>query len=434
MIRRPIIRSILDTDFYKLTMQQAVLELYPNVRVKYRFYNRRKTDKFTPEFLVALKEGIQDMAALFLTKEEKNYLAEKYPFFKPTYLSYLYNYRFDPDQLTIRLTEDGDLEIEIDGLWGDTILWEVPLLALISETYFEIVGKDWDYEGQGLRIFHKGERLKNAGCTWADFGTRRRRSSLTQETVVSTYALHFQPNFVGTSNVYLAMKNNVKALGTQGHEWPMAISVLESLRHANRFAMQRWTDVYKCKLGTVLPDTFGTDAFLNDFDNYFAGLFDSIRHDSGDPYVFTRKIVDHLKKIKIAPITKKINFSDNLNVDSGIALTEFCRGLIGSTLGIGTHLTNDFPDSKFPALQIVIKLDMVDGEYVVKISDEPAKVVGDEDAKRVAMHTFFRTPLDPPKKPSWMDCKIMETKVYDTPVIFQEPAINNAKARIQVTK
>lgn len=422
-LHQPIIRSMLDTDFYKLTMQQAVCELYPNVKVKYKFYNRRKTDKFTPEFLVALKEGIQDMTKLALTLEEKEWLAKNYTFLKPTYLEYLFSYRFNPDELKINLTDDGELEIEIEGYWRSTILWEVPLMALISETYFNVIGNDWTDEGQSMLIFQKGERLKYAGCTWADFGTRRRRSFTTQETVVSTYATHFQPNFVGTSNVHLAHKYNVKALGTQGHEWPMAISVLESLKHANRFAMQRWTDVYRCRLGTVLPDTYGTEAFLQDFDNYYAGLFDSIRHDSGDPFVFARRIVKHLETIRISPNTKKINFSDGLDVDLGIELTEFCRGLIGCTLGIGTHLTNDFPNSKFPALQIVIKLDMVDGEHVVKLSENPEKAVGDPDAVRVVKYTFFKTPLDSQKpiapKTNYMDCKVIESKVYDHPVIFQ---------------
>jgi nicotinate phosphoribosyltransferase len=198
--------------------------------------------------------------------------------------------------------------------------------------------------------------------------------------------------FVGTSNVRLARLYGVKTLGTYPHEFVQAISALESLRYANRYSMKIWQKIFGSRLGTALPDTFGTDSFLRDFDHTLARLFDSVRHDSGDPLVFARKVIAHYKKLGIDPITKTIIFSDNLNPQRCLEIAEELKGSIRVAFGIGTNLTNDYPDS--PALNMVIKLVMCAMINVVKLSDSPSKAIGDKDALRVARYEHLGTPLD----------------------------------------
>jgi nicotinate phosphoribosyltransferase len=200
------------------------------------------------------------------------------------------------------------------------------------------------------------------------------------------------PHFQGTSNMRLARKYGCKMRGTFPHEWPQRISALESLRHANRYAMKIWQKVFGARLGIALPDTFGTDSFLRDFDDSLARLFDGVRHDSGDPIEFAMKIIAHYKSLGIDPTTKIIVFSDSLNIEKVLQIEKALDGLIRRSYGIGTFLTNDYPGS--PALNMVIKMIMCDGICVVKLSDSPTKAIGDYDALRVAAYTHLDVPLD----------------------------------------
>lgn len=386
-----MITSLLDTDLYKLTMQQAVLELYPNARVEYRFTNR-KGDAFSRRFFDRLKREIEKMAQLELQPGEKEWLAATCPFFKPQYLGYLASYRFNPDEVRLELN-DGQLELSIHGLWHRTILWEVPLLALISEVFFLTERTEWDGSGQQDRAREKAQRLQKGGCHWADFGSRRRRNGAIQDQLVAIHKEH-APHFVGTSNVHLAHKHGVKPIGTMAHEWIMAVSALEGLRHANRHALRAWHQVYQGSLGIALTDTYGTRAFFEDFDPVLTRLFDGVRQDSGDPFDFADKALEHYNKIKVPATTKTIVFSDSLDVEKAIRLQQHCEGKIGCSFGIGTHFTNDFLNS--PALSIVIKLWSIDLFPLVKLSDDPGKAQGDPDAIRVARWTFDGAPLANP--------------------------------------
>jgi nicotinate phosphoribosyltransferase len=273
----------------------------------------------------------------------------------------------------------------------------VPLLALISETYYEEIDTAWTDEGQDELMIEKSARLTAAGVIWGDFGTRRRRNFEAQERVVRI--CKDNPNFTGTSNVYLAMKYGVKALGTMAHEWIMAHSALFSLRHANRYALEAWNNVYQGALGTALPDTFGTDSFLRDFNGVLARLFDSVRHDSGDPYEWAEKFFAHYSKVGIDRRSKPLGFTDGNDVDSAIAIHQWVEGKDGKCwFGIGTSMTNDFGPAS-PAVSIVIKLsEVVDPSGVVipvvKLSDTKAKATGDKDAIRVALWTHFGRALD----------------------------------------
>jgi nicotinate phosphoribosyltransferase len=384
------IMSILDNDLYKFTMQKAVLDCFPGVEVEYQFFNRNPAHIFTDEFHDKLWAKLKEMEELRLKDEEYAFLQEKVSFLGEPYLKWLKDYRYDPSCIKTKIV-DGKLDLRFKGTWEQRILWEVPLMALISECFFPILPprQFLDYE---QRTIEKGYVLSLNDVNFTDFGTRRRRTFSLQDMVVTLFSRHCGHKFKGTSNVYLAMKHKVKPLGTMAHEWIMGISALEGLRHANRYAMKHWSNSYKGNLGTALPDTFGTEAFFEDFDSYYARLFDSIRHDSGDPYVFGDRCIKHYNSLGINPMHKSLIFSDGLNVDKAINIKNYFQGKINTSFGIGTHFTNDVPDS--PAMNMVIKMIMCNGIPVVKLSDTPSKAIGDKDALRVARWTFFKTPLD----------------------------------------
>lgn len=386
----PILDSILDTDQYKLSMQKAILGYRQNVPVEYGFINRRPEGKFTQEFMVRFLKEIESMSHLFLTNAEGEWLESSVAFLGHPYVEYLRNYRYDPSEIKAYL-ENGDLNIKIKGSWERAIMWEVPLMAIISELFFELCDTNWTWdEAQQIAQLQQKANILH-GQTIADFGTRRRRSFLTQDLVVKSLS-QMSSKFVGTSNVHLAMKYGVKPIGTMAHEWIMGISALESLRHANRYALKIWSKVFDGRLGIALTDTFGTDAFFEDFDGYLARLFDGVRHDSGDPMVFAERVIAHYTKLGIHPMSKSIVFSDGLTPTLAAEIGDALNGRIRTSFGIGTNFTNDFPGSK--PLNMVIKLMRCNGVPVVKISDTPTKSIGDRDALRVANWTFYGKALD----------------------------------------
>lgn len=402
----PYIKSLLDTDLYKLSMQNAVLEQYPETWVTYKFTNRNTNMKFNGSAYNAIIDNINALANLRLTEDEENWLAHNCKFLPLTYLTYLKNYQFNPEQVTVKFL-DGDLDIEVYGPWRETILWEVPLMAIISEAYFEFVDINWKKGGHKCEIGscrkitwqeeqvnkakEKAHALTAMTDKFTDFGTRRRRSYEVQDLVVKAFKESQVPNFFGTSNVHLAHKYGLKAIGTMAHEWIMGISALESLRCANRFALQKWQEVYGGSLGYALTDTFGTDAFFRDFGPDLARIYDGVRHDSGCPFTFADKVIKHYELLGLDPTTKLIVFSDSLDVEKALAISRHCHGRIRCSFGIGTHFTNDFTNSK--PLNMVIKLRDVEGIPVVKLSDDHKKATGDKDALKVALWTFQKQPL-----------------------------------------
>lgn len=382
-----IINSILDQDLYKLSQQKAVLSYAPGTQVVYKFHNRRPEGKFNEEFIKALKKEINSMGNITLTSFDKVWLGLRCPFLDEQYLTYLSNYRYNPQNILCSL-QNNELQLVIGGPWEQVILWEVPLMAVISELFFRYCDTEWKFCNKSVdRGFNnKASILKN--CVWADFGTRRRRSHVTHARAVGTFK--DKVGFIGTSNVCMARLFGVRPLGTMAHEWIMGVSALEGLRHANKHALRIWSDVFEGNLGIALTDTFGTEAFLQDFSLYFAKLFDGVRHDSGNPLYFGERIITHYNEIGIDPTTKTIVFSDNLTPDKAAGIEKYFRGRIKTSFGIGTNFTNDFTDD-FPnskPLNMVIKMDSCNYVPVVKLSDDPGKQTGDEDALRVANWTF----------------------------------------------
>jgi nicotinate phosphoribosyltransferase len=364
-------------------MMQAVLQLYPDAMAQYSFINRGK-QRFNQHFVDLLYWQIQGMAELKAEDKILEWL-KGFSFFKPWYIEYLRNYRYNPAEIYLQLTPDNDLDLRIKGPWRSTILWEVKLMALISELYFTTIEKDWNTWDQGEKILAKADVL-NKLPAFADFGTRRRRSADHHKWVVEKLKDYCKSSFVGTSNVYLAWLNGTKPIGTMAHSWIMAHSVLEGLRHANRFALDAWTKVYRGNLGIALSDTYGLDPFFADFDLYHAKLFDGIRHDSGDPFDFTRRCVQHYRNLGIDPMSKTLVFSDSLTPEKAVEIAKDCEGKIKCSFGIGTNLTNDITGSN--PLNMVIKLRSINCIETVKLTDDPKKALGSLEAIRVAQWTF----------------------------------------------
>tara|TARA_Y100000310_G_C20695203_1_gene825188 strand:- start:3673 stop:4851 length:1179 start_codon:yes stop_codon:yes gene_type:complete len=386
-------------------MQQAVLDLFPEVVVKYRFTNRG-VQRFTDRFLTELDYQIYKcLPELRLTEDEYLWLSNNIPYFKPQFLAYLKNYRFDPSEIShLSLDGENNLKLEISGSWHSTILWEVVLMALISEIYFRIVETDWNNSGQEEKAHKKLRRLSENSCIFADFGTRRRRSYKAQDIVNHRFAwrpgndLAYRSTYVGTSNVHFARKYNTKPIGTMSHEWIMGNSVLEGLRNANYYALQNWVRVYNTDLGIALTDTYGLDSFFRNFNKRLATLYSGVRQDSGNPFEFIPRVIEHYESHGIDPTHKSIVFSDGLDTDTAIELKRKCEHCINCSFGIGTHFTNDFVDcmgDKSSPLNMVIKMWECNGIPVVKLGEGGGKVMGDPQAVAVARWVFQGTDVTP---------------------------------------
>ncbi|KAJ2065790.1 nicotinate phosphoribosyltransferase [Coemansia sp. S146] len=384
--------SIIDQDLYKFCMQQAVLEHYPDADAEYRFVNRDPSILFNRGSFEWLQERISSMAELRATSDDLEYLRSACPYFSADYIAYLSEFRYNPSaEVACSLDEtSGTLSLRVCGNWTRVILYEVPLLAMIAESHYRFVDVDWNYVGQREKIATKGQRLAGAGCRFAEFGTRRRRSFMAQDIVMSELA-RIKPDdglggISGTSNVYLARKYGVRPVGTIGHEWIMGVAALENTyRDADRLALLKWHQTYKGRLAVALTDTFGTRVFFATFDRDLADMYDSVRHDSGDPLAFAQAVYEHYKGLGIDPSTKTIIFSDSLTPEIAIGIKNRCDLYgIGCSFGIGTNFTNDFSMASDPtrggtALNIVIKLFECGGRPCVKLSDDRTKYTGDVD-------------------------------------------------------
>lgn len=363
-----IITSILDSDLYKFTMQQAIAHHYPRVEVEYEFINRNKTP-FPAGFDQVLRKAVDDMRDLYLTREEEVFLRERCYYLLPNYVDMLRGYRYDPTQVIIRQV-GGNLYVTVRGPWYLTVLWEVPLMAIISELYFRMTGTQPVDNWKDLARA-KFDRMSDAGCIASDFGSRRRYSFMVHDQVVK-----IMKDFkccVGTSNVHLAHKYDLTPIGTKAHEWFMAHACMYGYRRATAESLKAWVKIYGGELGVALPDTFTTEVFLRDFSTMYAKLYDGVRHDSGDWKWFTDRMIDHWNGLRIDPATKAIVYSDGLNDQRAIQIQEYAEGKVLPRFGIGTFLTNDV--GQIP-LNIVIKLTKCDGRPSVKLSDGPGKELG----------------------------------------------------------
>lgn len=373
-----IINSLLDNDFYKFTMMQAVLHNFPDVDVVYSFSCRTR-DVDISRYIDEIDTELKNLCQLKFKSDELEFLREV-PFFKKDFVDFLSLFRLNRDHVTISSGSNRELEIKIEGSWLLTILFEVPLLAIVNEVYFRNNAKVPDYKGarellgKKIKIISENRNI----FKFADFGTRRRHSFSWHDKVITALKNELDSsNFIGTSNVYFAKKFNIKPIGTMAHEWIMAGQAIGvKLHNSQKYMLQKWTDEYRGDLGIALTDTIGLDSFLRDFDLYFAKLYDGVRQDSGDPVEFGYRIIEHYEKLEIDPMTKTIIFSDSLDFRKAADLACEFKGKIKVSFGIGTNLTNDFPG--IDPLSIVIKMTRCNGYPVAKISDSPEKIMCDD--------------------------------------------------------
>jgi nicotinate phosphoribosyltransferase len=377
--KEPLIKSVLDNDFYKFTMQQGVIKLFPDAQAKYKFINRGN-HSFPEGFSESLKKAVAEMATLKLTKEEKMFFKVNCPYLDPVYLDFLEGFRYNPEEVSI-VQHGKDLEVSIEGLWYRTILWEVPLMALICELYYVLTDAKPITNHKVLEITkQKIDNYKKLGITVAEFGTRRRYSYEVHRTVMQSLKQNGNDCFIGTSNVHLAMLYQTKPIGTHAHEWFMFHAARYGFKMSNAMGLEHWVQVYRGDLGIALSDTYTTEVFFKQFDKMFSKLFDGVRHDSGDPLIFSDKVIAHYQKMGIDPKSKSIIFSDGLDYNKVERIVAYCKDKIGISFGIGTNFTNDVG---LKPMNIVIKMTEAlskDGEWteVVKLSDEPGKNTGNQ--------------------------------------------------------
>ena len=379
----PIITSLLDTDAYKLHMQQAVFHHYSQVAVVAEF--RCRSNDLLGAYADQVREQIQLMASLALTDDEHHYLSQL-PFFKADYLAWLKTFRFKPEQVAVSVTPEGQLALRITGIWLYVIMWEVPLLALISE----IAHRDrsphvlvQDAETQLHKLitdFYRSAKEQAVDLSQfklMDFGTRRRFSHAVQLAIVTSLKQDF-PYLLGTSNYKLAQQLDLAPVGTQAHEWFQAHQQISpELANSQRAALESWLEEYPDQLGVALTDCITMDAFLRDFDQNFAERYQGLRHDSGDPIEWGEKAIAHYQKLNIDPMSKTLVFSDSLDLQKSLLLYRHFHQRINLIFGIGTRLTCNIP--KVKPLNIVIKLVECNGKPVAKLSDSPGKTICEDD-------------------------------------------------------
>lgn len=381
MTLSPIIVSLLDTDLYKFNMNQVMFHKHTNLNGTYIFKCRNKDVIFTQEMLTEINEQIEHLCTLRFTDEELNYLGSL-RFIKPDYVEFLRLWH--PIRKYVRCWLDekttGELHIEVSGSLFSVMQFEIYLLEIVNEVYFRM---KYDYlslvASAREKLYQKINGFNTGKYTFqfAEFGCRRRLSREWQDYVVNEL---LKTGFcVGTSNVYLAMKYGCKPIGTYAHEYVQMYQGIPgvTLEYTNKMAMEEWFDEYNGDNGTALTDTLGTSLFLMDFNKLQATCYTGVRHDSGDPIEWGEKLIAHYQKLEIDPKTKTLLFSDNLNFDKAQEIYNHFHDRINVSFGIGTFLSND---TCVNPLNIVIKLQYVNGHPVAKLSDNPEKAMCQSDA------------------------------------------------------
>ncbi|WP_018903026.1 nicotinate phosphoribosyltransferase [Variovorax paradoxus] len=404
-----IIHSLLDTDLYKFTMMQVVLHHFPGAQVEYRFKCRNPGIDLA-QFAGQIREEVRSLCSLQFRDAELAYLRSM-RFIKSDFVDFLGLFRLNEKYISITPQPSGELEIRIKGPWLHTILFEIPVLAIVNEVYFRNTQKKPDLEEGRRRLETKIGQLQDAGLSdlkIADYGTRRRFSKDWHEEVLRTLNARLGavtsppvqaepgarlPQLAGTSNVLYAMKLGLIPLGTMAHEYLQACQGLgPRLRDSQIFGFESWAREYRGDLGIALSDVYGMSAFLRDFDLYFCKLFDGARHDSGDPFQWGERMLAHYIANRVDPRTKTLIFSDSLTVPRTVELYQQFRGRCQLAFGIGTNLTNDLG---YEPLQIVIKMINCNGQPVAKLSDTPSKNMCEDEKYLAYLRQVFEIEQPP---------------------------------------
>ena len=409
-----IITSLLDTDLYKFTMMQVVLHQFPGAQVEYRFKCRNASNSLTPQeqrfnlapFVDEIRDEIRSLCSLHFHESELDFLRSM-RFIKSDFVDFLGLFHLNEKYIVVRALPSGEIDITIQGPWLHTILFEIPVLAIVNEVYFRNTCKLPDLVEGRRRLDAKVGQLRADGLSdlkIADYGTRRRFSRSWHEEVLRVLSVHVGTNqqpggatglpgkLAGTSNVLFAMKLGLTPLGTMAHEYLQACQALgPRLRDSQIYGFESWAKEYRGDLGIALSDVYGMDAFLRDFDLYFCKLFDGARHDSGDPFQWGERMLAHYAKNRVDPLTKTLIFSDALTVPRTIELYRQFRGRCQLAFGIGTNLTNDLG---YEPLQIFIKMVRCNGQPVAKLSDTPSKNMCDDQRYLGYLRQVFEIPQE----------------------------------------
>jgi nicotinate phosphoribosyltransferase len=398
-----IIESLLDTDLYKFTMMQAVLHQFPGAQVEYKFKCRTPDIALAP-YVREIHDEIAHLCSLRFTEDELGYM-RGLRFIKSDFIDFLGLFKLNAKHVALTPLDNGEIAIRIRGPWLHTILFEVPLLAIISEVYFRNTQRHLDHAEGRRRLQAKIDLLKNprlAALNLADFGTRRRFSRVWHREVLQTLARELgagdDGQLSGTSNVLFAKELGLRPVGTMAHEYLQACQALgPRLRDSQVFAFEKWAQEYRGDLGIALSDVYGMNAFLRDFDMYFCKLFDGARHDSGDPFVWGERMIEHYAANRCDPRNKTLVFSDGLTIPRCIELFKRFHNRVRVSFGVGTNLTNDLGPE---ALQLVLKMVRCNDQPVAKISDAPGKtMVEDEGYLTYLRQVFGLGPVPQPPAP-----------------------------------
>lgn len=386
-----IIESLLDTDIYKFSMMQAVLHQFPGAEVEYQFRCRTPDIDLRP-LRQDLEREIAHLCSLRLGPKELNFLHSQ-RYLKNDFIEFLRLFHLQSRFIDIT-EQDQQLQLSIRGPWLHTILFEVPLLAIISELYYRHIAAGHDLQEGRQRLRDKIKQVQQLDrpneFVFADFGTRRRFSRDWHDEVLATLVEHIPRSLRGTSNIRLAMQHQLVPIGTMAHEFIQAAQALgPRLAETQRFAFEVWAREYRGDLGIALSDTYGLKAFLRDFDMYFCKLFDGARQDSGDPLAWGEAMIAHYQHNRVDPKTRNLIFSDSLNIDKAAEIWYRFRDRINVSFGIGTNLTND---TGIAPINIVIKMTACNGQPVVKLSDSPGKVVSTDQEYLAWVRNAFDVP------------------------------------------
>ncbi|HJC96419.1 MAG TPA: nicotinate phosphoribosyltransferase [Candidatus Phocaeicola gallinarum] len=382
-----VIKTILDTDLYKFTTSYAYIKLFPYAVGTFSFKDRDETE-YTEGFLNALRNEIQNLKLVALTEEELEYMCSHCRFLPRVYWEWLSSFRFDPQKIEVYLDENRHLHMEVTDYLYKVTLYEVPLLAIISEIKNQSLNRIPDKNSILEKLEGKIALSNNHGMLFSEFGTRRRFSFEVHDIVVAYLKEHAR-FCTGTSNCYFAMKYDMKPMGTHPHEWFMFHGAQFGYKHANYMALENWVNVYDGDLGTALSDTYTSDSFLSNFSRKQAKLFDGVRCDSGDEFEFIERLIGRYKELGIDPTTKTIIFSNALDFEKALSIYEYCKGKIRCSFGIGTNLTND---TGYQPSNIVMKLSRCkmnlnqEWRECVKLSDDMGKHMGSISEVEACLH------------------------------------------------
>ncbi|MFZ6041916.1 nicotinate phosphoribosyltransferase [Vibrio natriegens] len=405
-----IIQSALDFDVYKVNMMSAVAALYPDAMVSYKFIVRSEED--LSDLLPEVEAEILKLQDLRFTDDEIKYMKSVAPYLNPEFVDALRHFRFNPQNdvsLHNKTMPDGSsqLRITITGLWKETILYETIIMSIVSEVRSRLRWSDIPLQQFQTVLQDKVSYLKSemkrrniSSFKFSDMSTRRRFSFQAQRIMLEYLCQELPDCLTGTSNYHLAREMDLTPIGTVAHEWFMGHQALVNVRDSQKIALQRWQEMFNGALGIALTDTIGIDAFLKDFDEELSNAYFGVRHDSGCPFAWGEKMIQHYESLNIDPMTKTLVFTDGLNFEQALDICEHFQGRVQVIFGIGTFLANDMGEyindkgTAYKPLSMVIKMVSCNDSPVAKISDEPEKAMCEDIFFLMNLKRRFEQPLD----------------------------------------